>query len=57
MPRLLVSSEFKKGYKKLRHSPMERAADEALALLADDPNHPALKLHPLRGKMAGMYSC
>ena len=39
-----------------RHPDMIRAYTKTLALLAANPQHPSLRLHPLGGRLAGMHS-
>ena len=39
-----------------RHPDMARAYEKTLTLLALNPHHPSLRLHPLGGRLAGVYS-
>ena len=39
-----------------RHSDMARAYVKTLALLELNPHHPSLRLHALRGRLAGVHS-
>ena len=47
--RILVS--FKKDYQKLPQEIREKV-DKQLAYLVDNPEHPSLKLHPIKGTKA-----
>jgi addiction module RelE/StbE family toxin len=48
-------ASFKKQYKKLP-KPFQKRFDERLALFAEDPTDPRLRVHPLKGKFAGYWS-
>jgi mRNA-degrading endonuclease YafQ of YafQ-DinJ toxin-antitoxin module len=39
-----------------RHPEMEGIYSKALHLLKANPHHPSLRLHALRGKLAGLHS-
>lgn len=39
-----------------RHRELDEALASALALLAEDPHHPRLKLHALRGELDGLWA-
>ena len=39
-----------------RHPDMARAYTKTLALLELNPHHPSLRLHALRGRLAGVHS-
>lgn len=39
-----------------RHPDMEGIYSKALYLLEANPHHPSLRLHALRGKLAGLHS-
>ena len=39
-----------------RHPDMARSYEKTLTLLALNPHHPSLRLHPLGGRLAGMHS-
>lgn len=49
------TSEFKKQYKKLSKKFKEQF-DERLILFLDDPGHPFLRVHPLKGTFVGYWS-
>ena len=46
---------FQKAYDKL-HAPSKRKVDKALILFIADRSSPALRNHPLKGKLSGLYS-
>ena len=39
-----------------RHPNLKERYRKTLALLANDPFHPSLRLHPLKGRLAGLHS-
>jgi mRNA-degrading endonuclease YafQ of YafQ-DinJ toxin-antitoxin module len=39
-----------------RHPDLKEAYRKTLLLLEANPNHPSLRLHPLKGKLQGMHS-
>ncbi len=39
-----------------RHPDMKEAYCKTLLLLAANPHHPSLRLHPLRGRLQGLHS-
>ena len=39
-----------------RHPDMARAYEKTLALLQANPHHPSLRLHALKGRLAGLHS-
>jgi mRNA-degrading endonuclease YafQ of YafQ-DinJ toxin-antitoxin module len=39
-----------------RHPDMKEAYRKTLLLLAANPHHPSLRLHPLRGRLQGLHS-
>jgi addiction module RelE/StbE family toxin len=47
--------KFKKQYKKLPFK-FQRQFDERLLLLLEDPTHPVLRVHPLKGSHGGYWS-
>ncbi len=47
--------KFKKQYKKLP-AKLQRQFDERLRIFINDPTHPQLRVHPLKGKYAGYWS-
>lgn len=46
---------FKKQYRKLSLTVREQFANR-LKLFIEDPTHPQLRIHPLKGKYAGYWS-
>ena len=46
---------FKKQFKKLPQK-FQDQFDERLRLFLEDPTHPRLRVHPLKGKYAGYWS-
>ncbi|WP_074382448.1 type II toxin-antitoxin system YafQ family toxin [Phormidesmis priestleyi] len=59
MPRLNWSPKFAREYKRFaRRNPQLRPLIErTLRLLAEDPRHPALRTHKLKGELADVWSC
>jgi addiction module RelE/StbE family toxin len=49
------SPDFKKQYAKLSKKFQEQF-DERLLLFLEDPAHPLLRIHPLKGAFAGYWS-
>lgn len=49
------TQKFKKQFKKLPNSIQARFSVR-LNLFAEDPTHPHLRVHPLKGKYAGYWS-
>lgn len=47
--------DFKKQYKKLQKKFQEQF-DARLNLFLEDPTHPLLRVHPLKGTIAGYWS-
>jgi len=39
-----------------RHPEIRRQYDKTLELLETNPFHPSLRLHPLKGRLAGLHS-
>ena len=39
-----------------RHPELLRQYGKALQLLAANPHHPSLRLHPLKGRLSGLHS-
>lgn len=52
---ILFAPRFTKQYRKLT-SQQQEAADAAIRNFQKDPFHPALRNHPLKGKLAGIRS-
>ena len=46
---------FKKQYKKLPEK-FQQQFDNRLLLFVDNPTHPSLRVHPLKGSYAGYWS-
>ncbi len=60
MKRLLIrSSAFVRAAKRIvkKHPGIVEDIRRALELLAEDPNHPKLKTHKLKGKLEGSLAC
>jgi len=55
---IVFTSTYKKRAKKfaLRHPEIKEQYRKTLKLLSAKPNHPALRLHQLKGKLNGLYS-
>ena len=55
---IIFTNTYKKRAKKFasRHPELKELYRKTLKLLATKPNHPALRLHPLKGKLKGLYS-
>jgi addiction module RelE/StbE family toxin len=58
MWQLVWTEAFARRARKLvrRNRELHEALGAALALLAEDPRHPRLKLHPLRGDLEGLWA-
>ncbi len=56
--KLLISDEYKKKLKKFlkKHPNMLDRYSKALFILEQDPYHPSLRIHKLRGKLSEFYS-
>lgn len=56
---LVLASSFKRAFKSLiRQKPeMEEKIAERLELLVNNPFHPSLKTHKLKGKLSGAWAC
>lgn len=59
MRTLIWSSLFSRSLRrKLRQNPpLRKPIEEALRQLADDPFHPSLHSHKLKGDLAGTWAC
>ncbi|MCY7323825.1 MAG: type II toxin-antitoxin system mRNA interferase toxin, RelE/StbE family [Phormidesmis sp. CAN_BIN36] len=59
MPRLNWSSRFARDFKRLaRRNPQLRLLlDQTLSQLAENPFHPSLETHKLKGNLSGTWSC
>lgn len=47
--------DFKKQYRKLSKK-IQKQFDERIVLFLEDPSHPFLRVHPLKGAFAGYWS-
>lgn len=56
--KLLISDEYKKRLKKFfkKHPNMLDRYSKALFILEQDPYHPSLRIHKLRGRLSEFYS-
>ncbi len=59
MRTLVWSSAFARALKKAirRNSNLADMAEQTLTLLADDPFHPSLHTHKLKGVLEGTWAC
>lgn len=55
MHKVQFSKQFKKQYKKLPR-PVQLQFDVRFELWLQDPSHPLLRLHRLKGKLRNLYS-
>lgn len=58
MFQLIFTQQFKRKEIQFlkRHPELRQPHAKTLQLLAANPNHPSLRLHPLRGKHEGLHS-
>lgn len=56
--KLLISDEYKKKLKKFfkKHPDMLDRYAKCIFILEQDPYHPSLRLHKLKGKLSDFYS-
>ena len=56
--RLVYTNSYMKRASKFvkKHPELISQYGKVLKLLEIDPNHPSLRLHPLKGKLKGLYS-
>jgi mRNA-degrading endonuclease YafQ of YafQ-DinJ toxin-antitoxin module len=56
---LVWSSGFVRAFRRaaLRQSGLRERAERALRQLAEDPFHPSLHSHKLKGRLAGVWAC
>ncbi|MAD41756.1 MAG: plasmid stabilization protein [Arcobacter sp.] len=56
--KLLISDEYKKKLKKFfkKHPNMLDRYSKCLFILEQDPYHPSLRIHKLKGRLAEFYS-
>ena len=56
--KLLISDEYKKKLKKFfkKHPNMLDRYSKCVFILEQDPYHPSLRIHKLRGRLAEFYS-
>ena len=59
MRTLVWSANFKRAFRRIvRRRPELRARiQQAIELLAEDPFHPTLRSHKLKGELAGIWAC
>ena len=59
MRTLFWSKAFARAFKRLRKGRPElrQKVERALQLLAEDPSHPELHIHKLKGRLAGVWAC
>ena len=59
MKTLVWGASFRRAVKKtVRRQPdLREQIDRALRRLADDPFHPALRAHKLKGELSGTWAC
>ena len=59
MRRLVWSTSFERAFKLIarQHPQLTSKARETLKQLSDDPFHPTLRTHKLKGKLAGSWAC
>jgi addiction module RelE/StbE family toxin len=57
--RLVWGETFVRAYKRIvrRHPELGVTIEQTLQLLLDDPFHPSLETHKLKGKLAGSWAC
>jgi len=55
---LIFTDSYKKRAKRFakNHSELKETYRKTLQLLAYNPFHPSLKIHPLKGKLSGLHS-
>jgi addiction module RelE/StbE family toxin len=58
MKTLVLSSSFERAFKsKLRQNPeLEQKISQKLEILVNDPFHPSLRTHKLKGSLSGAWS-
>ena len=59
MRNLIWGKTFIRAYKRTvgKHPELEDSIVETLHALVEDPFHPSLETHKLRGKLAGSWAC
>ena len=59
MRTLVWSSSFTRAFRRAvaRRPGLRAEAERALRQLADDPFHPSLRSHKLKGQLAGVWAC
>jgi len=55
---LIFTDSYKKRAKRFakQHPELKEHYRDTLHLLSKNPNHPSLRLHPLKGKLTGLHS-
>lgn len=58
MFQLIFTDQFKRKEVRFlkRHPELRQQYAKTLTLIAANPHHPSLRLHPLQGKLAGLHS-
>ncbi|WP_426994570.1 type II toxin-antitoxin system YafQ family toxin [Methylomonas sp. CM2] len=58
MFQLIFTDQFKRKEVRFlkRHPELRQQYAKTVMLLAANPHHPSLRLHPLQGKLAGLHS-
>jgi len=59
MRRLVWGRTFTRAYKRAlrKHPQLDVTIEQVLELLINDPFHPSLETHKLKGKLAGAWAC
>ena len=59
MRRLVWGRTFARAYERTlrRHPELDVTMERTLQLLLDEPFHPSLETHKLKGKLAGAWAC
>ena len=59
MRNLVWARTFVRAYKRVlrKHPDLDASIEQTLQLLLDDPFHPSLETHKLKGKLAGAWAC
>jgi addiction module RelE/StbE family toxin len=59
MRKLVWDSSFRRAFKKRVRNDraLQARTFEALALLAEEPFHPSLRTHKLKGALEGLWAC
>ncbi len=59
MKTLVWGVTFKRAFKQVtrRHPELQQKVERALEQLVEDPVHPKLHAHKLKGKLSGVWAC